>query len=647
MKTYKLQHPETGQILEVEGEEMPSEAQIIQLFKDNPTDIAQGQSSPAQKNPQVGTQTAESIPPPAEVIPEQIARPDEPKAPLPVGNAFDAITEPPMSIASSGIGEGAELLATTGNFLSGDSPVQASQNAEGIADAVSEFGAPQTQAGEKSLEMFGDLMETGMDLAKVPLSHIGSLAELMMGQGKEQAMQTAKDIQKNGFGETVRTRVLEESGSEWLASATAMFPELLGGGMIGKQLWKHRGAQTQHSQELAKRIIDGDDTGELARYIVDGEGKLKKDPKSQAVLKLGLDRGFTQAVNGMPDIVLPDNSSIISPTKQKMIEMTQIKKRTHGNRYEAVKRSAQDVVGESLRERIDHVITVNKQSGADIDVEADKLVGQRVDFTPAMQSFKNKLDGMGIIIDPVTLKVDLSKSIIEDLPANEKAIKRIVKRLARGERGVVPDAKDIHDIKRYIDEVTTYGKSKGGLTGKTEGVIKSLRHDLDALLDENFPDYNRVNETYAETITALDEIKRLGGGKHLDLGTPEADRSLGNLARRIISNAQSASPVMNSITELDKIARKYGGDYNDNIGMLVQYSSELDNMFGSSMGNSFRGEVKGAVGDVLSEVQGDSIYGDLKKVAKATGKKIMSPSDERKFKMLEDFLATKNDPWGK
>ena len=188
---------------------------------------------------------------------------------------------------------------------------------------------------------------------------------------------------------------------------------------------------------------------------------------------------------------------------------------------------------------------VNTKAAKSLDTVAQSLKGQKADPVPAVQSFIDELDNMGVKFK--NGKPIYQGSQIEGLDEPQKVINRIVQRMNE----VSDDAYELHNLKKFIDEQVTYGKSAGGLTGKTERILKGLRAGIDGVLDSNFSKYNKVNTTYATTKNTIDDFLRAAGTR-FDPKSPNANARIGTLARRILSNAQSRAEVLNSLNNLQK-----------------------------------------------------------------------------------------------
>jgi hypothetical protein len=200
----------------------------------------------------------------------------------------------------------------------------------------------------------------------------------------------------------------------------------------------------------------------------------------------------------------------------------------------------------------------------------------------------------------------------------------------------------MHKLKKFIDEQVNYAKQGEGLGGKTERVIKNLRKLVDGQLDETFPRYDAVNTQFSQTKTGLDNFFKTAGSK-LTADTPNIEKQLGTLTRRITSNAQSRTAVLNELTEIQKLANKLGGNFKDDIVTQVAFADELEKIFGNFASTSLGGATEragsaaaqGAV-DVLA---GGSFVGGAKAVARSTLTKTQAQKQEQALKALKKLLG--------
>lgn len=398
-----------------------------------------------------------------------------------------------------------------------------------------------------------------------------------------------------------------------------------------------------------------------ARALVDGTGdnitaKIKLDPRApieapriitdkvgKEAVKQGFDEGFVAMVKTSP-----------KKGREKMSAMIDIMEKGKKNfRYSANNR-ALDVTGESVLDRVRVVREANKAAGNRLDHVAGSLKGQQVDFSPAVDSFLGQIDDMGIKFDPKANKVSFSDSDLEGLTGVQRTVKNVLNRMRNTKS---PDAYDIHRMKRFIDEQVTYGKNAGGLGGKTERILKTLRHDLDSILDQNFPEYNKVNTQYAETISALDTFQDVAG-KKMDLTGGNADKAVGTLTRRLLSNAQSRIPLKDAISELDQVAKKFvtpGGtdivpyghitkkagialkDLDDDIMGQVLFVDELEKILGPSARTSLLGDIDKGVRTAAGGKAGAAVEG-----ASMAAKKLAGINEEKAIKAIRELMESTN-----
>lgn len=548
---------------------------------------------------------------------------------LPEGSALDVILEPAQAIASGLIGDiGGGFAATVA------APFVGAEGAEDILTDIqktaSEFGAPETQRGQEALQTVGDLMQKGVDLVNFPISGLAGLAELISGQDVEQAAQTVKSIQDVGVGKTAGQRAMEVTGSPLFAAVAETTPAIIGSIIPIKGMVAKRSALNKKlADKIVKSVENGAPQRELAKYIVDGAGKVKADSLAKEAIKQGFDQSVIAAVKGSSKI-----------DKAKMSQMVDIMKKGKENAIFAMKNRPSDIAGNSLLDRVNHIKKINRVSGKQVDKAAKALKGQDADFSAPINNFMESLDEMGIRINK-NLKPIFKGSDIEGLAGPEAAIKNIVNRLSSGKKGVMPDAHEMHRMKRYIDEIVTYGKEGEGLKGKTERILKSLRRDLDGALDNNFPEYNKANTIYSDTVGALDALQDVAG-KKMDLFGPNADKATGTLLRRMMSNAQSRVNLVDAVDNLDSISKKYGGKFTDDISAQMLFVDELDTVFGPTARTSLAGEMGKSVKKGAEAVTGQRTAVSTALDLGAAGiEKLRGINEESAFKAINELLKRK------
>jgi len=204
----------------------------------------------------------------------------------------------------------------------------------------------------------------------------------------------------------------------------------------------------------------------------------------------------------------------------------------------------------------------------------------------------------------------------------------------------LPDAFEGHRLKKFIDEQVTFGKQVRGLSGKSERVLKQLRTGLDNVLDANFADYEKANTTFSETINALDSLQASAGTK-LDFFGPNADKAVGTSLRRLLSNTQSRANMVSAIDEIEKVAKKTGGKFEDDITTQVLFADELDRMFGAAARTSFKGQIEQAVRTGAEVAQDQGITERAVGAAGEALERARGINEDAAIKSIEELLKTR------
>lgn len=526
----------------------------------------------------------------------------------------------------------------SGEFGSKEAADRIEKSAMGLMQQLTY--APKTEAGKENIEAIG---EVGAALA--PLAGLGGSMQ-QMGQ----------------LGKAARPQIAQAAKTALQATKQAAKPAA----EVAKGIFQY---QSPTKQRIGKLIESRAGDIETAKFklktpsenldvtIKAPEGKLLGGPdipkaetvtdKFKKILDIGgpkivKDKVATESIaQGFDEGVIASVKAGSKVDKAKMAKMVDIMEKGKKNKEYAVRNRPSDVAGDSLMERVRSVRDVNKKAGKELESVSNSLKGKDVDSSPAINSFMKDLDDMGVkIVKGKDGKVspDFRGSDIEDLPAPEMAIKRMIARLAKDK---APNAYELHRVKKYIDENVTYGKSGEGLGGKTESILKNLRRNLDGILDENFPEYDRVNTTYSETIKALDAVQDVAGRK-MDLAGGAADKATGTLLRRLMSNAQSRVRLLDSIDEIEGTATKYGGAFDDNLIAQTLFVDELDRVFGPVARTSLQGQVGQAVEGAAKNMANPMGLGDLavKGVGMAADK-ARGINEAGAFKSIKELLNEK------
>ena len=516
-------------------------------------------------------------------------------------------------------------------------------------NVLSEFAAAANRSVTEFIDFVGPdtvntiLRRSGSDYQMPTLT--GSLESTGIRGGFMQpgfsrdTVQTLGTAGTMGAGVVPVTRNLAKAGpaiAEFMGVGAAKTPAVLTPALEQKLAVLRQTGDTNTAKVMLDPSVTPGTTG--TADIID-------DPLARETIRQGFDEGFIAMVKTSPALA-----------RQKMSAMVDVVKKGKENfRYAADNRPL-DIAGDSILARFKVVREANRMAGTRLDGVAEELKGVPLDPQPAVKPFLESLKKMGIVWSPDGMKLNFRGSDIEKLKGPQRVILNIVDRMLNTK---APDAHDIHRLKRFIDEQVTYGKNKKGLGGKTETILKTLRHDLDAMLDQNFPKYNQVNTQYAETIGALDALQDVAGRK-MDLLGPNADKAVGTLSRRLLSNAQSRIPLKDAINQLDTVAKKYtsrGGtdivpyrkveqlsgvksaDLDDDIMGQVMFVDELEKMFGTQARTSLQGDASKVAQSAVRGMKG-SAYEAVTDAAVAGIDKLSGVNEKRALKAMKELLES-------
>ena len=631
---------------------------------------------------------------------QQPQQPQQEQPKLSEGSTLGGVSEALLSIGSGVASTAAGGLAGIAQTLN---PFAESGAGAEAVKSVQEGGTyqPRTQKGQETLQTIGDLIQKGVDIVNFPISGLAGLAELITGQGVEQAAKTVKDVQEKGVGKTAGDRTYELTGDPLLSTVAETTPAIVASVLpvakivnknvalkakiaaqiksntanpelanqltnitkdiksgvikpeninqvlstVEEQARKTSGPIVANkisniSQEIASgntealtqldnianKVSQITPEQTLTKYLVNGAGKLKTDSLAQETIKQGFDQGVVAVIKGSSKL-----------DKEKMLRMVETIKKGKENALYAMKNRPSDIAGNSLLERVNYVKKINKDASSKIDGIAKSLKGKTADSSTAIDNLFNNLDEMGIKLNK-NLRPNFAGSDIDGLKGPQLAIANLTKRIKSGNVGASTDAYELHRIKKYIDEIVTYGKKEQGLSGKTERILKQFRRDIDSTLDNNYPAYNKVNSVYSDTVNALDSLQNVAG-KKLDLFGPNADKATGTLLRRMMSNVQSRVNLVDAVDELNNISKKYGANFNDDISAQMLFVDELDSVFGPVARTSLAGETaKGFKTGAATVLGQKTLTGTAIEAGAAGVEKLRGITKENALKSIEELL---------
>lgn len=503
-----------------------------------------------------------------------------------------------------------------------------------IADRAQELSSmltyqPRTEAGQEAVGVIGEVGEALAPLAGVggQIAQTGQMARAALPQAR-QAATSVPAIRQAG---DVISELSQQPGE------------------IARAVFRY---QSPTKQRIGRLIEDGIADVETARFKIDSPGVKNPQSKIAKALGAGAPKVKTDSVaveaikQGFDEGVVATIKGAVPTDRNAMKRMLSVYERGQKNAEFRAKNRPTDIIGDRIVETVNTVKSANKKAAQGINKAAEDLKGRYVDAQPIGSRFIDELRDAGVSISD-DLQLSFKGSDFEDLPAVERTFKTVFRRMASKQR---PDAYELHRMKRFIDEQVTYGKGGEGLTGRAEGMLKALRRDIDDTLDRNFPDYNEANTIYSDTINALDDIQDVAGRK-IDLDGPNANKALGTLMRRVLSNAQSRVNVIDAVQGIEDISRKYPGmilidgpggtSKRPDITQLIMFADELDSRFGPTARTSLQGQFEQVAqrGRQFAQQPGSATMDTIAEGVGRAADKVRGVTDEKALQALKKLLS--------
>lgn len=373
-------------------------------------------------------------------------------------------------------------------------------------------------------------------------------------------------------------------------------------------------------EAIKSKIINNPADAATAEYALKA-GKVVSDPIGKAAVK----QGFSEPIVAMVKAASPKERFAYK-------KMVNIVKRKLANAAETKRPS--DIAGDSLMERISHVQKVNKQSEGLLNRVAIELRGKPVDVSAPLNKFRQEIADLGGVVNKKGKLVFDVNSQVYKQPAIERGLRIALEKADA--LGPNPDAFKMHQFKKALDSLVSYGKtSQSGLAGsKAEWIIKNMRHDVNASLKGLSRRYDKVNTAYSDTRGVLEEFQGVAG-KKMDLTGARADSATGTLLRRLLGNAQSRITLETAADNMESIARKYGGKFDDNLTTQMKMTHELERIFGPSTETSFKAEIGQGIQRGVEDM---SMRQPAQSLARGAYEKAFGISQERAFEAIDALL---------
>jgi hypothetical protein len=383
-----------------------------------------------------------------------------------------------------------------------------------------------------------------------------------------------------------------------VATAFEMFPEIVGSMFTAAGLPSIRGATTS-----APLRIKPKDTGQISQILEGkklaatkkvGESKLRPGVATIQSNKLG-----KAAITSGWDELAVSKAASLSGSEKPIYRAMINKAKDFFDEFSPSGRPS-DVVGNEVSKRLKHLHRLKKANGEKLgDIIKGKFGRQRVDIDDFVGDFLQDVSELGGRIDRNGKLVFGTESKLFQMPGNQNALSGLFEKIKISGN---PTAKQVHEVKGWIDEFIDYGKSPtkqdAGVTKNVERLLTKYRRSLNNTLRTN-SDYAHANDIFSDTAGALTDMQK-AMGPSIDILDDAAIPLLGQKMRSFLSNNANRIRTEVAVGEAQAIANKWGGKFpNHDIAGQMKFINEMERLWGPFTDTAFKSEIGQGVQRVL------------------------------------------------
>jgi len=419
-----------------------------------------------------------------------------------------------------------------------------------------------------------------------------------------------------------------EAGQEFVGDIGEALGSLPPVGLTGGVIPKIAVPKFQ-SRNKAINAISEAGTDQIKKSFAKKLGKDRFEPRIFGMVKEARKQGFDDSVTTMIANSTKNN-------RRSMSKQVALIERVKGNAREKALQGAADIAGDALLKNIDFVKGNKSQAGVQLGRVANSLKEKKVNAIDPVNSFFKDLEGLGVKFDE-NGKPNFEAAVFEGTAPAENLVSKIALRIKRNEGFSDTDGFKAHEFKKFIDENVSFEKSEGGLSGRVDRVVKSLREGINESVNDISPNYKQANKQFSDSIKVLDELQDVAGQK-LDFKGPNADKAAGVLLRSQLNNTGKRANLLTAIGKLEDTAKKYGGDFDDDVLTLSIFADELESIFGSRTRTAIRNEAKKGGIDAAIDISQMTAFGAAAIGAKRLNKARQGINEKNQLKAIKKLL---------
>lgn len=255
-----------------------------------------------------------------------------------------------------------------------------------------------------------------------------------------------------------------------------------------------------------------------------------------------------------------------------------------------------NVLGESLAERVDVVLGMNRRAGQELGQLERRMSGMGLDAGALralndgpMNNLRGALDDMGVRFSPETGEIVFSGSALELATAQKTQLKRALGSLMSQQPRT---ALDVHRKKQALGELVKdwEASSPGGAQGRVAGLLKRVYGDLNGYLRDGVEGYAATNDAFSETADVIGGLNKMIG-RNTDIRSANTAPALARASRVVLSNYQNSDEARRLLSELDRLASQGGKEFSDDFLRQNVFLDEAEKLFGTPVRRSLQGEM--------------------------------------------------------
>jgi|GEM_PF-2713368 len=250
-----------------------------------------------------------------------------------------------------------------------------------------------------------------------------------------------------------------------------------------------------------------------------------------------------------------------------------------------------DILGRAAAQRARDINKLNETARNDIGrIARTELVKDTFDISGASKRLFDDLEKMGFSFDTLDDgSISANSSRAKFVGGNKELIDKVVNFASDTKQNGL----DVHELKQFTRELVDYGAgTESAMSNRSQAPFKDFANGINDILVNANKNYGKANDKFSKTIDIKDSFNRYIKG--VDVNSELANQSLANKMRRLVSNAESRTPIKNLLNESEAVLKEYGKTYDNNINQLNYAVTKLEDAFKITPAASLQGNLQRA-----------------------------------------------------